>query len=74
MEVKVSKEGFEGVETTIPNKEETYDVNLDQIVPTVTASETDGSVTITMPSEPAAKSVEVKWTDEQGIRHDLPRL
>lgn len=71
VEVKVSKEGFEGVETTIPNKEETYDVNLDQIVPTVTASETDGSVTITMPSEPEAKSVEVKWTDEQGQVHTV---
>lgn len=71
VEVKVSKEGFEGVETTIPNKEETYDVNLDQIVPTVTASETDGSVTITMPSEPEAKSVEVKWTDEQGQGHTV---
>ena len=71
VEVKVSKEGFEGVETTIPNKEVTYDVNLDQIVPTVTASKTDGSVTITMPSEPEAKSVEVKWTDEQGQDHTV---
>jgi len=71
VEVKVSKEGFEGVETTIPNKEETYDVNLDQIVPTVTASETDGSVTITMPTEPEAKTVEVKWTDEQGQDHTV---
>ncbi|WP_230587030.1 hypothetical protein [Gallibacterium anatis] len=71
VEVKVSKEGFEGVETTIPNKEVTYDVNLDQIVPTVTASEIDGSVTITMPSEPEAKSVEVKWTDEQGTEQTV---
>ncbi|MBP4133983.1 hypothetical protein KAB31_09245 [Gallibacterium anatis] len=71
VEVKVSKEGFEGVETTIPNKEVTYDVNLDQIVPTVTASEIDGSVTITMPSEPEAKSVEVKWTDEQGAEQTV---
>ncbi|KGQ58819.1 Uncharacterised protein [Gallibacterium anatis] len=74
VEVKVSKKGFEGVETTIPNKEETYDVNLDQIVPTVTASETDGSVTITMPTEPEAKeakTVEVKWTDEQGQDHTV---
>lgn len=64
VEVKVSKEGFKDKETTIPD-EVTYDVNLDQIVPTVTASEIDGSVTITMPSEPEAKSVEVKWMDEQ---------
>ncbi|MDK9429463.1 hypothetical protein QP016_01755 [Gallibacterium anatis] len=71
VEVKVSKAGFEGVETTIPNKEATYDVNLDQIVPTVTASEMDGSVTITMPSEPEAKTVEVKWTDEQGQDHTV---
>ena len=71
VEVKVSKEGFEGVETTIPNKEATYEVNIDQIVPTVTASETDGSVTITMPSEPEAKTVEVKWTDEQGQDHTV---
>ncbi|KGQ41244.1 hypothetical protein JP35_00645 [Gallibacterium anatis] len=71
VEVKVSKEGFEGVETTIPNKEATYEVNLDQIVPTVTASETDGSVTITMPSEAEAKSVEVKWTDEQGTEQTV---
>lgn len=71
VEVKVSKEGFEGVETTIPNKEVTYDVDLDQIVPTVTASEIDGSVTITMPSEPEAKSVEVKWTDEQGTEQTV---
>lgn len=71
VEVKVSKEGFEEVETTIPNKEVTYDVNLDQIVPTVTASEIDGSVTITMPSEPEAKSVEVKWTDEQGTEQTV---
>ena len=71
VEVKVSKEGFEGVETTIPNKEAPYEVNLDQIVPTVTASETDGSVTITMPSEPEANTVEVKWTDEQGQDHTV---
>ena len=71
VEVKVSKEGFEGAETSIPSKEEIYEVNLDQIVPTVTASETDGSVTITMPSEPEAKSVEVKWKDEQGQDHTV---
>lgn len=71
VEVKVSKEGFEGAETSIPSKEATYEVNLDQIVPTVTASETDGSVTITMPTEPEAKTVEVKWTDEQGQDHTV---
>ena len=69
--VTVGKAGFEGAETSIPSKEETYEVNLDQIVPTVTASETDGSVTITMPSEPEAKTVEVKWTDEQGQGHTV---
>lgn len=71
VEVKVSKAGFEGAETSIPSKEATYEVNLDQIVPTVTASETDGSVTITMPSEPEANTVEVKWTDEQGQDHTV---
>ncbi|OZN50362.1 hypothetical protein CF595_01170 [Gallibacterium anatis] len=71
VEVKVSKAGFEGAETSIPSKEATYEVNLDQIVPTVTASEIDGSVTITMPSEPEAKSVEVKWTDEQGTEQTV---
>lgn len=71
VEVKVSKKGFEGAETSIPSKEAIYEVNLDQIVPTVTASETDGSVTITMPSEPEAKSVEVKWTDEQGTEQTV---
>ncbi|WP_230587740.1 hypothetical protein [Gallibacterium anatis] len=69
--VTVGKAGFEGAETSIPSKEATYEVNLDQIVPTVTASETDGSVTITMPSEPEAKSVKVKWTDEQGQVHTV---
>ena len=69
--VTVGKAGFEGAETSIPSKEATYEVNLDQIVPTVTASETDGSVTITMPSEPEAKSVEVKWTDEQGTEQTV---
>ncbi|KGQ45368.1 hypothetical protein, partial [Gallibacterium anatis] len=71
VEVKVSKEGFEGAETSIPSQEEIYEVNLDQIVPTVTASETDGSVTITMPTEPEANTVEVKWTDEQGQDHTV---
>ncbi|WP_230592155.1 hypothetical protein [Gallibacterium anatis] len=71
VEVKVSKAGFEGAETSIPSKEASYEVNLDQIVPTVTASETDGSVTITMPSEPEAKSVKVKWTDEQGTEQTV---
>ncbi|KGQ55533.1 hypothetical protein IO44_05830 [Gallibacterium anatis str. Avicor] len=72
VEVKVSKEGFdEGAETSIPSKDAIYEVNLDQIVPTVTASKTDGSVTITMPSEPEAKSVEVKWTDEQGTEQTV---
>lgn len=70
VEVKVSKEGFEGAETSIPSKG-AYEVNLDQIVPTVTASETDGSVTITMPSEPEANTVEVKWTDEQGTEQTV---
>lgn len=69
--VTVGKAGFEGAETSIPSKEASYEVNLDQIVPTVTASETDGSVTITMPSEPEAESVEVKWTDEQGTEQTV---
>lgn len=69
--VTVGKAGFEGAETSIPSQEEIYEVNLDQIVPTVTASETDGSVTITMPTEPEANTVEVKWTDEQGQDHTV---